>query len=360
MHAVILLDICNKGKILYILSLIPQTILSMIFFRYNQTNYHKLVHDTASQLNQAFNTEKSLLTCTAPVGEGILKAVSLADELEVLLADIKFNDSITILRPSSNDIYYILHFDDVFIQDTAKFKIDDETISITNTNHSYARLTSSLFRNMEELPAGIHIRSAKVLFKQEWLKKYMQLDANDEVLIRYLSLKTESLDFEPLDATYKQILDEICEVELDDPLYLMHVQNRITLLIERFFTRLFEKTNLLQGKFNLANDVVERLIQMEKKLVEDFTTLPPTIDQLAKTYSMSTTLLKKNFKLLFGDSIYAYYQKLRIQKANELLATGTCNIKQVADAVGYNSVSSFTLAYKKVYNRQPGNFSTTA
>jgi AraC-like DNA-binding protein len=332
----------------------------MIFFCYNQTNYHTLVRDTALQLNQPFNAEKSLLTCTAPVGQGVLKAVSLANELEVLLADVTFSDRLTILRPRNTDIFYILHFDDVFINNTAKLKIDDETILIANTSHGYVRLTSSLFQNMEELPAGLHIRSAKVLFKQEWLKKYLRLNANNDVLERYLYLKTESLDFEPLDNIYKQILDEIFYVKLDDPLYLMHLQNRINLLIERFFTRLFEKTNVLQGKFNLASDVVERLVQIEKKIVKDFTTLPPTIAQLAKIYSMSTTLLKKNFKLLFGDSIYAYYQKQRMQKANELLATSTCNIKQAADAVGYRSVTSFTLAYKKVYHRQPNNFTATA
>ena len=53
--------------------------------------------------------------------------------------------------------------------------------------------------------------------------------------------------------------------------------------------------------------------------------------------------------------IYAYYQKQRLQKANELLLSGKFSIKQAAFAVGYNSMGNFTLAYKKQYKKMPDN-----
>jgi AraC-like DNA-binding protein len=312
-----------------------------------------MLHDFSVQLKLPYKNGDDCLMYQPPVGEGFLKAISLFDELEVLLADVKFYDSVTTVRQRSSSRYFILHFDDVFIAATAKVKIDDETLQKTNTRHSQARLTSSLFENTEELPPGMHIKSVKVLFNEQWLKKYMRLDADDDVLKTYLSLKTENFDIEPLDGEYLKLMDELWMTDKNDPLQQLFLQNRVTLLVERFFTRLYEKINLLKGHFNLSTEVINRLITVEKTLVEDFSKMPPTIEQFSKMVLMSSTMLKKSFKTMYGDSIYSYYQKQRLHKANQLLLTGQYNIKQTATAVGYNNVSNFTSAYKKQFNKQP-------
>ena len=111
--------------------------------------------------------------------------------------------------------------------------------------------------------------------------------------------------------------------------------------------------NLLQGKFDLSSTVIKSLIKIEHLLVNDFSKLPPTIDEFSRMVSMSSTKLKKSFKSMYGDSIYAYYQKQRLQKANEMLLTGKYNVKQVAQAIGYNNVSNFVSAFKKQFNVEP-------
>jgi AraC-like DNA-binding protein len=111
--------------------------------------------------------------------------------------------------------------------------------------------------------------------------------------------------------------------------------------------------NLLEGKFDLSSNVIKSLIKIEHLLVSDFTQIPPTIEEFSRMVSMSSTKLKKSFKSMYGDSIYAYYQKQRLQKANELLLSGQYNVKQAAEAIGYNNVSNFTLAYRKQFNKVP-------
>ncbi len=327
----------------------------MTVLNINHTNYHQLLHDFAARLHIIQKPGDDFLKLQPPVGEGIFKSLSLFNELQVLLVDAKFNESITTIRQRSPNRYFILHFDDVFITDTALIKVDDERLQKTNIRHSVARLTSNLFENTEELPAKLHIKSIKVLFNEQWLKKYMGLDAEDDVLKKYLSLKTESFDIEQLDGDYLKLMDDLWEVDKDDPLQNIYLQNRVTLLIERFFTRLYEKSNLLKGKFDLTTDVINRLIKVEKTLVEDFSRLPPTIEQFSKMVLMSSTMLKKSFKTMYGDSIYSYYQKQRLQKANEMLISGKFSVKETAEAVGYNNVSNFTSAYKKQFNKSPGS-----
>jgi AraC-like DNA-binding protein len=223
----------------------------------------------------------------------------------------------------------------------------------SNTRHSVARLTSNLFVNTEELPPNMHIKSIKILFNEKWLKKYMGMEPDADVLKSYLSLKTESFDIEQLDAEYLELMEQLWNAPKNDPLQDMFLQNRVTLLIERFFTRLYQKMNLLQGKFDLSSAVIQSMVKVENLLISDFSKIPPTIEAFSRMFSMSSTKLKKSFKSIYGDSIYAYYQKQRLQKANELLLSGRYNVKQVAEAIGYNNVSNFTLAYKKQFNKVP-------
>jgi AraC-like DNA-binding protein len=319
----------------------------------NHTNYKLILSDVAAKLQLPYHAGDDFLHVLPPVGEGVFKVLTLFDELQVLLADFTFTVDVTTMRPKSEEKYFLLHFDDAIITNTAVMKVDDETLYKTNTRHSVARLTSSLFSNTEHLPAHLHIKSVKVLFNEKWLKKYMGLDAETDVIKRYLALKTESFDIELLDAEYLKLLDDLWVVKKDDPLQNVFLQNRVTLLIERFFSRLYNKANLLKGKFDLSSAVIQQLIVVEQELVSDFSKLPPTIEQFSKMAAMSTTKLKKSFKIMYGDSIYAYYQKLRLQKANELLASGDYTVKQTAFAVGYASLDNFTTAYKKTYNKKP-------
>ncbi len=324
----------------------------MIVLHINHTNYKQLLHDLATCLHIPYAQEDYLMI-PPPVGKGIFKVISLYDDLQVLLVNASFSESIITIRERSDDRYFVLHFDDVFVSDTATLKVDDEMLQKSNTRHAVARLTSNLFQNTEELPAHLHIQSIKVLFNEKWLKKYMGMDAEADVLQRYLSLKTESFDIEQLDAEYLELMEQLWNAPKEDPMQNMFLQNRVTLLIERFFTRLYNKINLLQGKFDLSSNVISSLLTVEHLLISDFSKIPPTIDEFSRMVSMSSTKLKKSFRSMYGDSIYAYYQKQRLQKANELLLTGKYNVKQVAEAIGYNNVSNFALAYKKQYHKVP-------
>ena len=286
-------------------------------------------------------------------GSGTVKVLQLFNELNVLLVDAVFNEVLIYKRPVSETRYYVLHFEDVYISGTAKSTIDDELLQKTNTHHSLVRLTSNIFSFAEELPPGIHIKSVKILFDEKWLKKYLGLSADTSVLQKYLSLKTESYDIEPLDAAYLRLMEEILSVPQHDPLQNIYLQNRVALLVERFFTRIHEKAGLVGGIFKLTEDEMQRLIKVEQSLIKDFSESPPTIEEFSKMVSMSSTRLKRSFKEMYGNSIYSYYQKLRMQKARELLLTGKYNIKQTTEAVGYVNTANFITAFKKQYNILP-------
>jgi len=325
----------------------------MVFLEIDHNNYFVLLQQIADALDIPHQPSQDFLQIPASEGSGYFKVLHLFDELQVLIADAVLITEISYRRLASTEIFYVLHFDDVYISSPLQVKIGDETLQKVNTRHSFARLTSSLFDHEEKFPAGQQLKAIKVLFNESWLKKYLGLSSGSEVLRKYLSLKTESFHIEPLDEEYMRLLNDLWKIPKNDPVQNILLQNRVTLLIERFFTRLHEKTVLINRVFQLTDDEIQRLIKVEQQLAGNFERVPPTIEAFSKMVSMSSTRLKQSFKEMFGESIYAYYQKKRMQKANELLLSGKYTVKHVAEAVGYVNTSNFITAFKKQYKKLP-------
>lgn len=78
---------------------------------------------------------------------------------------------------------------------------------------------------------------------------------------------------------------------------------------------------------------------------------PPTISELARQVGLNQLKLKRGFKLLFGDSIYALFLKKRMQRARELLQEQS--VTETAVQLGYSNVSHFSACFRKHYGVLP-------
>lgn len=324
----------------------------MIVIELKHTDNRSLLRLMAGVMRVPYHGE-DFIELRPPAGEGIIKVIDLADELQVLLANVEFSSYLVAKREPSEKRYYALHFDDIYINNTAAFTVDGEKLEKKQTRHSVARLTSNVFSNAEEISAHNRIKVVKVFFSEAWLKKYLGLDDTVDGLQKYISLKTACFDMEPLDAEYLRLMDELWSAKKEDPLQNIFLQNRVTLLIERFFTRLVEKMKKWDGGHNIPQEDMELFMKVERLLVKDLSEKPPSIDELAKLVTMSATRLKKGFKEMYGSGIYTYYQTARLQKARELLLSGKYSLKETAAATGFNNMANFATAFKKQYNILP-------
>lgn len=81
-----------------------------------------------------------------------------------------------------------------------------------------------------------------------------------------------------------------------------------------------------------------------------------TIEELARQYLLNTAALKRIFKSVYGMPIASYMKQYRIMKAAELLRTTNDNISAIASAVGYESQSKFSAAFKDVMKILPTDY----
>jgi len=74
---------------------------------------------------------------------------------------------------------------------------------------------------------------------------------------------------------------------------------------------------------------------------------PWTVTSLARWIHMSRSAFSARFREVVGQPPLQYLTEVRMQRACELLCESNLGIKQIATAVGYESPSSFTNAFKR-------------
>ena len=80
---------------------------------------------------------------------------------------------------------------------------------------------------------------------------------------------------------------------------------------------------------------------------------PPSIPELAHELSINSTTMKKGFKNLFGEPIYAHHRNMCLNLAATLLLETDKSVFEIASDVGYSNSGNFGNAFKKRYGVSP-------
>lgn len=78
-----------------------------------------------------------------------------------------------------------------------------------------------------------------------------------------------------------------------------------------------------------------------------------TIEELSKQYLINPTTLKSVFKAVYGASLAAHIKEHRMEQAAKMLRETDMSIAAIAQAVGYESQSKFTAAFKNRFAALP-------
>lgn len=108
------------------------------------------------------------------------------------------------------------------------------------------------------------------------------------------------------------------------------------------------RTYLTKSQICIAKNVAE---QIRADL-----SLHTSAKKMAADYNTSETSLKNYFREVYGENLSAYRNRLRMEKAAELLQDTSLCVSAIAEQVGYLSQSKFAAAFKKYYEVTPVEF----
>ncbi|WBX77066.1 helix-turn-helix domain-containing protein [Tenacibaculum ovolyticum] len=191
------------------------------------------------------------------------------------------------------------------------------------------------------------IKEVKIRMYDDFIKKHkMQtLLSKDKILClektnknftRQLTTKMEEIVTEILINSQKGLLKRIfLEAKT---LELLHLE------LDFQTKKKYNSDNILKKAYKVENIIQTNLHEQI------------SIEQLARRVLLNQNILKNEFKKLFGDTIFNYTKKLRMNKAKKLLTHTQKPIYEIADMVGYKNPTHFTAAFKKTEKKTPKKY----
>lgn len=327
----------------------------MISFEYELTSFRQFLRDFALALESDFDGET--LVFHPRIGKGYMRLVELPDGIEAIISDFHLKEDILLERKKDKQEYYTFISEELRSIREFTLKIGSDISSYSNGDRAAQYLTSFLYGVTYFISSGTGIRGVRVLLSPDWMKRNLGMEANKDVLLRYLGLKTAGVLYRKMDVESREILKDLVEVNTEEK-PLIFFQTRILKLIEKFCSWLKQEMVLVPEGRDFSREDINRLIAAEQELLRDFSNPAPTIATLSRKAAMSPSKFKKIFKTIYGSPVYSYFQDHRMEKARLLLLSGKYSVSEVGHAVGYANLSNFSAAFKRKFNQLPSAVSS--
>lgn len=102
-----------------------------------------------------------------------------------------------------------------------------------------------------------------------------------------------------------------------------------------------------------------RLRRVRDRIDRDYAQ-PLDVEALASGIGMSSGHLSRQFRLAYGESVYAYLMTRRIERAMSLLRRGDLSVTEVCFEVGCASLGTFGTRFTELVGQSPSAYKRDA
>lgn len=106
---------------------------------------------------------------------------------------------------------------------------------------------------------------------------------------------------------------------------------------------------------HMGADDRERIYSARRLLLKNLK-YPPSLPDLAKSVGISHTKLNRNFRRIFGYTVFDYLRKERLEYGRLLLCENSTSITDIAFEAGFCSSSHFASAFLKQFGVRPNTY----
>jgi len=234
---------------------------------------------------------------------------------------------------------------------------DESSREFTFTGGSHNLIYAPGVKGRMIFPAGQRIRVFEVNLNPALCRKWFPVDAPqfDDFLRHSLKQRITQLvtQHPPITPAMQMVIQDILASRHQGTLQKMYLEAKVVellvLQLEQFIKgdapsarlSIAERQRMVAVKDHLANHLSEQY----------------TLAELARTFGTNEYALKRNFKNVFGTTVFSYWQDVKMREARKLLTTEGLPVKAVADLVGYKNPQHFGTAFKRRYGYPPSRLS---
>jgi len=285
-------------------------------------------------------------------GKGYCTGFVFNEHIRMLISNYELNEDLVIENPDIDDSKRMIFFKFQNI-----FPKTEMGSSRTHLMEMPSVLIATSRMNTDDA-ISIHTNTAVVNIEMDanYLNGLFDLSEKSPVL-QSLLLNTQPLLFEQMIyPSLQKIVDEIVTEPVDDAFELFFFRIKAEELICRLLMELEKRDEKHLYALN-SKDI--QTIYKVKEQVHAHLESPPVIKDLVLLANMSPTKLNRLFKQIFGNSIFSYYQELRIKEAARLLKEEKLSVSDVGYQLGFTNLSHFTKVFEEHIGMKPKKWSMT-
>lgn len=156
---------------------------------------------------------------------------------------------------------------------------------------------------------------------------------------------------ERIPKSLKSVLENIIKNSQKEDVDLQYWESEVIKIFLYMFSKINNKEEI-NSLIYLSAIEQEHITKVESILHEKIQSAV-TVEELAIEVGINRYKLNRNFKQIYGEPIFQYLTRIRMEKAKEILSEKKLNISEVAYEVGYKNPQHFTVAFKKFYGYVP-------
>jgi AraC-like DNA-binding protein len=105
----------------------------------------------------------------------------------------------------------------------------------------------------------------------------------------------------------------------------------------------------------IAADVYKKIVDA-KVFIDEHFDAPIDLDAIAGEACLSRYHFHRLFRRIYQRTPHQYLTRKRIDQARNMLAAGGCTVNEVCAQVGFESIGSFGMLFKKEIGVSPGEY----
>lgn len=280
-------------------------------------------------------------------GNGYIKGISIPGGPVIIIRQYELKDELKITSKATaqgeHDV--VISFHNIYH--------NKDALKSQRSLLPFAQIESAVTDYQELFQSRTHFNTIIIIIPINQLQALIKPKGNHSMMQDFLSNKKpfifEELISPEMQDVANQILTKIIPFDLQDLFYRIKAEE----LIYHLFAELNRRDNLSVYPLNIED--LKKTYSIRDQVIEDLS-IKPNLMQLAISYGMSESKMKRLFKQIFGTSIYSYYLSFRIDHACFLIRESKLSIAEVGYQLGFSNLSHFAKLFERYKGLKPKKY----
>lgn len=298
---------------------------------------------------------ENTLTLPPSLGTGSIKRVRLSSDFSLLLHQYRLTEELILRRTAAGNtadrvnVLFQLH------AGLEGQRLREETTRTDRRAAYTVRITSPDINAELRFPPHQAIFFMVLSMARPALRDLLRIKVMNGVVEQILLGTQGFLFYETMNADAQQTLRTLVAGDTGAELGELRVWIGVQELLYWLFDRLLAREIVKHRPIHPTD--AEQLERVRAAIMADLA-VPPQLAQLAQVAGMSISKLTDLYKQVFGDSIYDYFQKARMDEASHLLKQGGYSVSETGYRLGFSNLSHFSRLFEKHYGITPKRYTT--